>query len=229
MVKLAVPTALGAMRVRSQVACGVEEQTREAEELVWQQWLACLSSDGARALTIVNDGSYGFDWKGAEVRLSCLRSPAHAGHPVFDLTPIVRQDRIEPRLDQGEHTFRFRLDAGAAGDRLAKVGREATAFAEPPIALVAFPSGDGAPVRPGVTVTDDAVQVPAIKLSEDGRALIVRLFEPTGQPRDTELRVSSLGVSLPVSLGPFELRTVAIDLASGMARDVDLLEREVRT
>jgi alpha-mannosidase len=73
MLKFAVPTTIGGMRVRSQVPYGVEAHTREAEELLWHTWLACVSPDESQALTVINDGIYGFDFCGTELRLSCGR------------------------------------------------------------------------------------------------------------------------------------------------------------
>ena len=225
MLKFALPTALDGMRVCSQVPYGVEFHSRETEELLWHQWLACVSSDGSQALTLVNDGVYGFDFAGAEVRLSCLRSPAHAGHPVDDVTPVVRQDRFEARVDQGEHVFQFWLQGGPASDRLATIDREAATKQEAPIALNVFPSGSGAQVRPGPTLSDRAVQITAVKMSEDGRSMILRLFEPTGTARSTTLSVPALDVTVEVTLSPFEIRTLAIDLATRTIHEVDLLER----
>ena len=225
MLKLAVPTTLEGMRVRSEVAYGVECHTRTSEELLGHTWLACVSADGDRALTIVNDGTYGFDAAGSEVRLSCLRSPAHAGHPVDDVTPIVRQDRFEPRVDQGEHVFQFWLAGGPAARRLEAISREAAVRHDPPVALNMFPSGQGAPAAQGPTLSDDVVRITAAKLSEDGRSLILRLFEPTGVPRTTTVHVETLGVHAAVALGPWEIRTLAIDLATRQVATVDLLER----
>jgi alpha-mannosidase len=228
MLKLALPTALAGMQVCSQAVFGVERHHRLEEELIGQQWIGCVSGDEAHALTIINDATYGFDYSESELRLSCLRSPAHAGHPVDDVTPIVRQDRIERRIDQGEHVFRFWLNAGRAAERLAAVDREATVKHEPPMALVAFPPGDGAPALPGVTLSDDVVQMPALKLAEDGRALIIRLFEPTGVARSTTVAVPALRVTSRVDLGPFDVRTLRVDLEQATIDDVDLLERRLR-
>jgi alpha-mannosidase len=225
MLKLSLPTGIAGMRVRSQVAFGVECHAREGEELLGQQWIACVSPDQARALTVVTDATYGFDFAGSELRLSCVRSPAHAGHPVDDVTPIVRQDRVEPRTDQGEHVFHFWLNGGPAAERLAAIDREATVHHEAPMALVVFPAGGGRPAVPGVTLSDGVVQMPAMKLAEDGRRLIVRLFEPTGSPRSTTLAVPALGVTAGLTLAPFEVRTLAVDLASGEIYQTDLLER----
>ena len=225
MLKLAVPTTLANMRVRSQAAYGVERHDPAEQELVGQQWIACVSGDDAQAMTLINDATYGFDYRGSELRVSCLRSPAHAGHPVDEVTPIVRQDRVERRIDQGEHTFRFWLNAGPANARLAAVDREATVRHEAPMALAVFPSGHGPAAVPGVTVSDAAVQMPALKFSEDGRALVIRLFEPPGSPRSTTVSVPALKASTRVDLGAFELRTLRVDLESGAITNADLLER----
>lgn len=226
MLKLTVPTALPRMRVHGQVAYGVERHARESEELVGHRWLACVSADGTRALTIVTDATSGFDYAGAELRLSCLRSPAHAGHPVDDVTPIVRQDRVETRVDRGEHVFRFWLDAGPAEARLAAIDREAAARIEAPFALVAFPPGGGKVAGPGVVLSDSVIQMPAMRLSENGRCAVVRLFEPTGSARHTTLGIPALHVEAPLAFRPFEIKTVIVDLASGSLRETDLLEGE---
>jgi alpha-mannosidase len=226
MLKLALPTAMPGMRVHGQVAFGVERHAREGEELVGHQWLACVSPDEARALTVVTDATSGFDFAGAELRLSCLRSPAYAGHPVDDVTPIVRQDRIETRVDRGEHVFRFWLKAGPAAERLAAIDREATGALEAPMALVAFPPGGGKPAVPGAVLQDPVIQMPAMTLAADGRRVIVRLFEPTGAARQTRLSIPALAIQVPLSFRPFELKTMAVDLTSRTVCETDLLEGE---
>ncbi len=45
------------------------------------------------------------------------------------------------------------------------------------MALSFFPNGSGTAPRPFVTLSDAVVQVTAIKQSEDGQGLIVRLYE----------------------------------------------------
>ncbi len=225
MLKLALPTTLAGGEVRAQTAYGVEVVRPRAEEAVGHRWLAVLSPDGGRALTIVNDATYGFDVADGEVRLSLLRAPAYAGHPVDDVTPIVRQDRFEPREDQGEHVFRFWLNAGPAADRLEAIDREAAVRTEGLMALCAYPSGDGPGPLAGVALDDEVARLSALKLSEDGRSLVLRLFEPTGMARGTRVRIPALGVEFPVALGAFEIRTLLVDLATHTVSDADLLER----
>jgi alpha-mannosidase len=227
MLKLAVPTSLEGGHVRGQGAYGVAEHLNEAEELVAQKWLAVVSADGSCAFTVINDTTYGFDFADGELRISLLRSPAHAGHPVDDVTPIVRQDRFEPRVDQGEHRFRFWLNAGPAAARLRAVDRESTVKHEAPMALSVSPRGDGPRVQPAVLLSGDVVQLGAMKIAEDGGRLILRLFEPTGEPRTVSVTVPPLDLRFDVTLGPFEIKTLALDQKTKAVEETDLLEREL--
>jgi len=226
MLKLSLPTRLGDGRVRAQAPYGVEESGSDGRERVAQKWLAVVAADGRQALTVINDATYGFDFDRGELRLSLLRSAAYAGHPVDDVTPIVRQDRFEPRIDQGERRFRFWLNAGLSASRLRAVGREAALKHEAPRALCVCPGGTGTKPRAAVTLSDEAVELAAMKLAEDDDRLILRLFEPTGDPRTTTVAIPPLDMTFDVALGGFEIKTLAIDLETKAVAETDLLERE---
>ncbi|MGE5357478.1 MAG: glycoside hydrolase family 38 C-terminal domain-containing protein [Bacteroidales bacterium] len=225
MLKLSFPTSLVAGEVLGQAAYGVEHHARRAEELVTHRWLAVTSPGEDAALTIVNDATHGFDFFGGEIRLSLLRSPAYAGHPVDDVTPIVRQDRFEPRVDQGEHRFRFWLEAGRVSERLLAVDRASTVHNESVMALCVSPSGAGKRTVPCVTLSDGVVQLGAMKYAEGDGRVILRLFEPTGQARTTTVSIEPLHLRFLVALGGFELKTLAIDTETRAVTEVDLLER----
>jgi alpha-mannosidase len=218
--KLSVPTAFAGGTTMCEAPYGAEMVEREGEELVAHRWMAALASDRLHALTLISDSTYGFDVSGGEIRLSLLRAPAYAGHPVDEVTPIVRQDRFEPREDQGLHRFRFWLNAGAADTRLDEVAREAAVRNDRPMALNAFPPGAGDPPRPGLVVEGRAISVGALKLAEDSGDLVVRLFEPTGRGRTASIRVPALDLSFDVALGPFEIRTLRI-VPAGPARTAE--------
>lgn len=218
LLKLSIPVA--GQKYIGQVAYGVGELPSNGDEAVAQKWVAVL--DGDKALTCINDGVYGSDFSEDGLRLTLLRSPAYSGHPIMD-RPIVVQDRYLPRIDQGERLFRFWLNGGPVDERMQKVDREALVKNEKPMALSFFPNGAGEKPKPFLTLSDDAVQVAAVKQSEDGSALIVRLFEPTGAARMTTLTVQDRRHE--VSLAPFEIKTLRIDMSTGQAVEVDLLER----
>ncbi len=225
MLKLALPTGWLDATLMGQVPYGVQELGATGDEFVAQKWHAVVASGRKHALTVVNDQTYGCDFKDGELRLSVLRAPAHAGHPTGTGRPIVQQDRLIPRVDQGEHVFRFWLNAGSASERLAAVDREALAHNERPYALAYWPSGDGKSPSAGPVLSDKAVQVAAFKRAEDGGDLIVRLFEPTGRARKTSLSLECVGLEMPVRMAPFEIKTLRIERRTGIVREVDLLEK----
>jgi alpha-mannosidase len=224
MLKLAFPTPWKRGILTAQVAYGAQELSASGEEMVGQKWHAVTSRRSSRAFSLVNDSTYGCDFRDGELRLSLLRAPAHAGHPTGSGRPILRQDRFTPRLDQGEHLFRFWLNGGPEGDRLGALNREALAHNEEPYALSCWPSGEGAFPSPGPTLNDKAVQITAFKRAEGGDDVVVRLFEPTGRRRRTTLTLKPIGMKHPVKMGPFEIKTLRIEPGTGRIREVGLLE-----
>lgn len=220
LLKLEAPMPGGDYRYLGQVAYGVGELPSNGDEAVAQKWVAVL--DGDKALTCINDCIYGSDFSENGLRLTLLRSPAYSGHPIGDRT-IVPQDRYLPRIDQGERLYRFWLNGGPASERLEKVDREALVKNEKPMALSFFPHGEGEKPRPFLTLSDDVVQVTAVKQSQDGGGIIVRLFEPTGNARTTTLSVQDR--QYEVSLNPFEIKTLRLDTKTGESAETDLLER----
>ncbi|UCC49204.1 MAG: alpha-mannosidase, partial [Gemmatimonadota bacterium] len=224
MLKLALPTPWHDGKPLGQVAYCVQELRADGDECVAQKWLAVLSHERSRALSIINDSTYGCDFKNGELRLSLLRAPAHAGHPTFTERPLVQQDRFVPRIDQGEHVFRFWLNGGGESERLTAVDREALAHNERPYALAYWPPGGGEVPKAGPALRDRAVQITAFKRAEEGGDLIVRLFEPTGHRRKTTLSLDCAAAKTPVQMEPFEIKTLRLDRQTQEFSEVDLLE-----
>jgi len=226
MLKLLVPMPAGKYRYLGQVAYGVAELPANGDEAVAQKWTAVVSKARGTALTCINEGTYGSDFARGELRLTLLRSPAYSAHPIGD-RQIVPQDRFSPRVDQGERTFRFWLRGGPTARRLAAVDREAVARNEAPMALSFYPSGRGRKPRGFVELTDDVVQVSAIKRAERGDGLVIRLFEPTGRSRSTVVSLPFAGMRRRVLLRGFEAKTLHADWRAGSLREVDMTERPV--
>jgi alpha-mannosidase len=233
MLKLSFPTPWKEGRVMGQVAYGMEAFSGKGEEMVAQSWLAVLGGEGGSAarpggsepaLTVINDCTYGFDFKGGELRLSLLRAPAHAAHPTGSGGPTLHPGRFTPRMDQGEHLFRFWMTGGPSQERIAAVSREAQARNQEPPSLAYRPPGGGESALSGPTLSDGAIQLTAFKRAEEGEALILRLFEPTGRARQTTLTVPCAGARTRLKMGPFELKTLRVDPATGAVREVNLLE-----
>jgi alpha-mannosidase len=227
MLKLALPLALAKpLHFTGQTAFGIATLPENGNEAVAQKWLALTNAD--QALTVINDRTYASDDNAAagELRLTLLRSPAYAAHPIGS-RPIVPEDRYSPRHEQGERLFRFWVQGGPVQQRMAAVDREAMAHNERPMALSFFPNGAGKANGSLITVSDDRVQLAALKQSEDGSALIIRLFEPTGISCDTTISLPFAGTHHDIHLGRFEIRTYRVDLKSGVWQEVNLVEENV--
>jgi alpha-mannosidase len=229
LLKLSLPSISSGSNLLGQVAYGVEKLAANGEEVVAQKWAAVVSDTAA--LTVINNGTYGLDFSttresAGELRLTLLRAAGYAAHPILD-RPLLPEDRYSPRQDQGERLFHFWLQGGPAAGRLEQVDREALAHNEQPMPLSFFPSGEGVKPAPLALLRDRAVQVTAIKKSEDGDRLVLRLFEPTGQSRSTQLDLPFAGISKEINLSPFEIRTLSFDPATKTWKETNLLEEDL--
>jgi len=226
MLKLSLPILFRPQKYLGQTAYGVEELSMKGDEAVSQKWTAAVSSERGLALTCVNDGVYGSDFADGELRLSLLRSPAHSADPAGD-RPMLYQDRYIPRIDQGEHVFHFWLNGGKLQERLERIDREALAKNEKPYVLSFFPPATGKKAKPAIDLSDDSVEVAALKKAEDSNDLIIRLFEPTGKKRATILSLPCVPAKIRIALKGFEIKTLKFSQKTKKFKEVDLLERTV--
>ncbi|MBU4254778.1 MAG: alpha-mannosidase, partial [Acidobacteria bacterium] len=93
-----------------------------------------------------------------------------------------------------------------------------------------FPSGEGTgdpPPAAGLSLSDGTVQMTALKRSEKGDHLILRLFEPTGHPRETTVVIHRPGVVHSVRMKGFEIKTLAVHRATGAVTETDLVESDL--
>lgn len=225
LLKLAFPTRLRHARCYGQSIAAVEEFSANGMEHAAQRWL-CLV-EGTWAFSCITESTYGFGCRSGELRLSLLRSPIYAAHPAASgKDAALPSDRFTPRMDQGEYQFRFWLNAGEATTRLTLLERETQCHLQPPpVLLLPLPRIFSAPMQAILQVEDPSVVVTALKQSEDGSELLVRLWEPTGQERFCQLHFPLFGFSTTVRLLPFALLTLRIDPQRQKVRETDLLER----
>ena len=123
-------------------------------------------SDEKRGLSLLNDCKYGLRAKNGQISLNLLRST------IFP----------DPEADLGEHEFTYALypHAGICG---AETVAQSYFLNQPPIVT----SGT-LPSRSMAQTSQPNVVVETIKAAEDGRGIIVRLYEATGRSVTTALR-----------------------------------------
>lgn len=177
-------------------------------EVVGHQW-ADLSEHGY-GVALLNDSKYGYDVHDGVMRLSLIKS---ATYP-------------DPNADQGEHRFTYAL-LPHGGDLVAGGVPEAAWDLNSPLRLVA---GRLAEPRRPVFIEGEHVQISAVKRSEDGDQLVVRLYEWAGGRTAVKIRSDRTirawqradlrerpegpkEIGDPVlELGPFEIQTLFLDL-----------------
>ncbi len=210
MLKLSLPTAFRSPEAIADTIFGREPIPSDGREWPMQKWAAVCDKSKDLAFTVINDGIYGSNCKNGELRLSMLRAPAYAAHPIED-NPLCAQDRFTSRIDQGEKSFRFWLNGGNSKDRMEKINFEALARNEAPMTLSYIPGGKGNEVTPLATVNDPAVVATAVKKADTDDFLILRLFESSGKKRTATVKVME-NISKQITFKPFEIRTFKIDL-----------------
>jgi alpha-mannosidase len=126
-------------------------------------------------------------------------------------------DRTGVKVPHAEMLDRFER-AGA------RVDREALVTNEKPFALSFFPSGAGARPMPGPVLSDEVIQCSAVKQAEDGEALVMRLYEPTGRPRATVISLPFISLKARFRLKGFEVKTLKLGPKGRRFIEVGLLE-----
>lgn len=227
MLKLLVPLTFAGSRYLGQTAFGVQELPTDGSEAVAQRWVCAIDNTEDKSFSCINDGIYGSDMSGRNLRLSLLRSPAYSGHPIGD-NEVLPPDRFTPRIDQGERLFNFWFNAGPVGDRIKKISTEAQVKNERPCALSFFPRGGGKRPQPMVLLNNPAVELSAVKQAESNADWIVRLFNTTAQKQTVQLKMPVLGVQTRLILTSYEIKTLRIN-SRKKCREVNLIEEIVNT
>jgi alpha-mannosidase len=195
-------------------------------ETVGHKWVDL--SEGDYGVSLINDCKYGHDVQdaapnGGVIRLSLLRSPTFP----------------DPQADQGEHHFVYSLlpHSGSWDERT--IG-QAYALNDPPRVFAVKPGLEAAGAGAGevslpvsfINVNRANVVVETVKQAEDGRGLIVRLYESqrqrgtailsaayplrgawrTNLMEENESELSIDGRSVTLFIKPYEIVTLRLEL-----------------
>jgi alpha-mannosidase len=186
------PLALDDPQPRYEIPFGAIERDPKAGEVPALRW-ADLSEAGGTGVTLVNDSKYGFRVEDTTLNMTLLRA---------SIDP-------DPLPDLGEHTIAYALMPHGAGPAAGHVIQAAEEMNEPLTVLsCGFQEGDLPAEASFVAVAPSNVRLAALKGSEEGEALVLRLVEVGGVDTDARVTLSPL-------------------LGVGEATTLDLLERPV--
>ena len=144
--------------------------------------------------------------------------------------------RFLPRHDQGEHEVGFQF---LFGRRFVEreISQAASILNAAPYYQVFYPDGRSRPRTTAKRRTSQdfarsieldraGVQITAVKRSETGNGLIVRLQEVDGRGGEVGIKVRGFRQRVAVPIGPFELKTVRLTRRGGRFawRELNLVE-----
>jgi alpha-mannosidase len=237
MIKLMVPLNFAATGSLSETLYSAAHRVPGArhEEHTNQRWVAVKGAQAGSPvhLAVLNTGSFGHSLTAAELGLNVVRAPAYSS---FNLNPDDERSnaRFIPRQDQGEHEMSWQIMVGARFDE-SRISRAAQVFNVPPVWQVYYPQPDKVERRrrqqvgATVTVDDRHVQVVALKKSQTGGKLIVRLQNTSSRARQVTVRVKPFRGTIRLRVGAYRLASVAVQRTGSklLWREVDLVEREL--
>jgi alpha-mannosidase len=225
LLKLLIPMTDAGSSYFGQTAFGTQQLPSNGNEAVAQKWVAVVNTKSDKCFSCINDGIYGSDFSGRNLRLTLLRSPAYSGHPIGD-NDILMSDRFTERIDQGERLFRFWINGGAVGKRLEKIGNEALAKNEKPFALSFFPNGSGKNPKPFAVLNKAVIEISAVKKAESSTDWIIRLFNSSSKKQSAQLKLPVLDIKTRLNFGPFEIKTLRAN-SKGIIFEVNLMEDKI--
>lgn len=197
MIKYSIDTAFCGTPVGSSVF-GSEELYDNEKEAVFQKW--CGIKNDEKNLFVINRGIYGGSFTENNIKLSLLRTPIYAAHPIDDLQ-IAPHNRFTRHIDMGEREFSFRIVSSSNPDRDAQI------YNEEPISLSFFPSGNGEKVPAFIEIDNPNILLSSIR--EKGRKLNLTVYNSANTEQSVKISVRDKD-ELNISLGKYEFRFIEL-------------------
>lgn len=227
MLKLSIPTNLFDADYIGQVMYGNEILKSNKDEVVSQRWVGLFSKRQGKAVTIINNGTYGSDCYNGKINISLLRSSGYSALPILD-RPMMKDDRFSDRIDQGERTFKFWLNFGNLQDRYKNIDKEALIHNEKPYILSYYPSGTGKKFTSKLELLNDSIQLTTFKRSEFNENYIIRLFNPLNIKNETGIKINNLLNDIYyISFNPYEIKSYELDIKEKKLHETDLMENRI--
>ena len=201
-VKLKLPVGTEGELI-GQTAFGTVPLFTDARENVAHRFVAV--DGGEQCLALFNDGVYGSHFENGALYTSLVRGVTYCAHPIAE-RQLIPTDRFVKKIDQGEHQFRFRLGVVKRDE----LERRAQEFVQRPYGFNIFPTASNVTPLPfEISIGDDTVSLVTAKKADGRDALVFRLLNNT--PNGVETSLTAGGVTLPLSFGKYEVKTVVLE------------------
>ena len=205
--KLKIPTAVDGQFI-GQIPFGTDEFQKDGREINAHRFVGM--QDGENVLTLYNNCTYGFCAEGNTLYATLLRGAAYCAHPIDDRI-LIDPDRFTPAIEQGRHSFSFRL----SWDKAEMLENNAQEFVNIPFSLNFFPHGDGNPAKPVLEINNPAVSLSSFYQVDS--KYVLRLVNNHGACSKVEITLC--GKRFNQSFSPFEVKTLLYDGSSLVEMD----------
>ena len=197
--KIQIPTALTGGFI-GQIPFGTEEFPQDGSERMAHRFVGI--QEGKQALAVYNDATYGYSCHNSTISATLLRGVAYCAHPIGN-NPLIDDDRYIPSVEEGRHSFRFRI----ACDPVSQLENKAAEFMNVPYALNYFPHGQ----KPaGETLENQLIienkEISLVAFYQDGDRYVLRLLN--NQEKQTTAEILLCGANYTVTFGKYEVKTL---------------------
>lgn len=192
-----------------QIPFATDEFAKDGREITAHRFVGF--EDGENVLALYNNCTYGFCAESSDLYATLLRGAAYCAHPIED-RPLIDDNRFIPYIEQGRHTFSFRLSY----DSRSRLENAAQEFVNTPYSLNFFPHGCGDTAQPVLNVENDAISLSAFYKSDN--CYVMRLVNNNRDSAETDITLC--GKKYHMSFGKYETKTAVYD-------GLTLTEREI--
>jgi alpha-mannosidase len=199
--RVCFPLAIDSPQPRYEIPFGaIRRDLFDGQEVPALRW-ADLSEDDGAGVTLANASKYGFSVEGNALNMTLLRA---------SIDP-------DPLPDLGEHVIEWALVPHGTGWTVGRSTQAGEEMNEPLVVLsCGFQEGDLPTVQSFIDVEDQNVRLAAVKESQDGQAVVLRLVEVEG--KETEARVRLAPELIPEGVAAVEADTLERPLGRNGAR-----------
>lgn len=230
MLKIALPASFAIENTIAETPYSAVKRpvAKDHEEHSCQRWVAALEKPGnnnSKYLAVVNSSFYGYSCHEDILYLSLLRSPAYGSSGLTNKADC-NKDRYWPRHSQGEHEINYGIRWGARFKE-PEIIRDASLFNIRPAYMAHFPTGtEGSRKIPEssfikLSPSNSNIEIAAIKKSEKGNGLIVRLRETAGYNTSFKLKVAGIARKISADIKAYNLLTLRIERKGKSVRVVE--------
>lgn len=218
--KLSIPTVFDKSKIYCEIPGGAIYRNSDGEEHVHGRW--CLleqNIDGDKtAFAVINKGQHGIDFLDGEIGLSVLRSAAYCHEKGYKLTKVPSTKY----MDQGVHEITLLVTAGKSKMIFNLLNGLADWLSAPPVAYAHLPFGStvkdnmiqdkkGGDFLGLIDIEPNNIRLLALKKSELGDALIIRMMETIGKDTKAVISFYKPVVQMNLVFKRFEIKTIRVE------------------